>query len=746
MADFGSFFGGFSNGWIDRNDQIIGQRQKVAEMFNQFRTNNPTATFEQYQAFLDQAAPDRLLRGNAYTDQVLQQYAAEGARKQAVQAENDRLGVIQKQIETQDKYRTFVENTVNQTLAQSGENDTPDDLRIRVKKALASSGVPTDGAIGSIADSYDYTGRLKQHRLDKLKNEQADIQAAQSLFEGSDLPPEAIEAELKNKGFSPAVAASARKRIETARNDKRSGLITGLQDSLDKNPSTEGILLDPSQSLGDYVEAEARKRQITLSQDEKDAIRNSLELRRKQAIERRDSQEVEQTTKAKQVADSLAQLETEDEVKQSLNGQNFSQGMRDAVLGQWRSNRNTVYRDRMNALREQLNPAKNLEIAGYVAEEKPEQIKLMIQNYVRDNKIVVPEENIDSLVREFMGSKLAIANKSIQEDMATGVKFLQDRMQQQTQTNVKTFQEMQQQTTRTDEKKLYAVAMSVAARNVDATVGTIMAAVRKAKSDNPNATDADIVDKVTSILPNAQQAIVNEQNLYKSPIDQKKAVAELYAGIGRVNDATYQLEERVQKYMAGDTSALGGLTPKDYKERVVPAIVADINKQLSQISQMLRMRNSSMVNLTPEGADKFEQFATGLLQLKQRIEKSVPGLDIAKPAAGADLERRRIDAEGEQRRIAELRAAAAASPSPTEADRLMRQADDAAQAIEQQSYSSVPYRQAAAGLVPFMNNSAVYTARLEATAQQLARENNTTVDEARNFLDHFARTMRNNLR
>lgn len=746
MADFGSFFGGFSNGWIDRNDQLIGQRQKVAEMFNQFKTNNPTATFEQYQSFLDQVAPDRLFRGPSYSDDVLRQLAAEGARKQSIISENDRLGVIQKQIETQDKYRTFVDNTVNQALAATGENDTPDDVRMRVKKALESSGVPTDGAIGSIADSYDYSGRLKQHRLDKLKNEQADITAAQSLYEGSDLSPDAIEAELRNKGFSPAVSASARKRIETARNDKRSGLITGLQDSLDKNPSTEGILLDPNQSLGDYVEAEAKKRQITLSQDEKDALRNGLELRRKQAVERRDSQEIEQTQKAKQVADTMAQLETEDEVKQSLAGQNMSQGLRDAILGQWRGNRNAIYRDRMNALREQLNPAKNLEIAGYVAEEKPEQIKLMIQNYIRDNKVVVPDDAVDSLVREFMGAKLAIANKSIQEDMQTGVKVLTDRMQTQTKTNIDSFSELQKITTRSDDKKIYAIAAAVSARNVDATVGTIEAAVRKAKAENPNAKDGEIVDAVVARLPNAQSAIVSEQNLYKSPIDQKKAVAELYAGIGRVNDATYQLEDRISRYLSGDTSALGGLTPSDYKERIVPAIMADVDKQLAQIAQMRRMRNSSMLNLTPEGESRFEQFADGLVQLKRRLEKQVPSLDVKNPAAGNDLEKSRLTAEERSRKIEELKNKAAQSADPNEANTLMKQADDMIATGVQQANSIVPFRQAAVDLVPFMNNAQVYERRLDMAARQLAAELKVSPDEAKNFIDHFARTMRNNLR
>ncbi|CAB5220297.1 hypothetical protein UFOVP235_31 [uncultured Caudovirales phage] len=646
MADLGSIFSGFGTGFLQAENELLGQRQKTAEMFMRYQQQNPTASFQQYQDFLNQVSPDRFLRGPGYSDEVLRQMSDEGARKLANQKEKDRLGVIQEQLKTQETYSSFVDNTLKRALDQSGENDSPDDVRMRTKKILESSGVQVDNNISQAIDNIDYTGRLREHRLNKLKKEQEDVSAAVNIYSGSELPPEAIEAELTGRGFSAGVAGAARKRIENERNDKRASLLNGLQDSLDKNPSVDGLLLDETKSIGDFVDDEAKKKAITLTWAERDAIKANLELRRKQAMEKRDSAEVEQTTKAKAVADSLTNLETEDEVRQTLNAQSMSQGMKDAILGQWRSGRNAVYTDRMKQLREQLNPSKNPTVAGYVADEKPDAIKLMITNFARENKISLPEDSVNSLVSEFMQGKLAIARDSLDKDMQQNIKLLQDRMTTQTQTNVKTFDELQQTKTDSKDKRVMAIAKSVAARNVDATVGQIEDSVRAAIAKaGSNVTDGDIVDTVTSALPNAQSQIVKEQQLYKNPIDQKKAVAQLYAGIGRINEGTYQLEDAATRYAAGDVSALRGLKPDDYKNRIVPGIIADIDSQIAQIQQMLRMKNSSQLNLTPEGEEKFQGFVQGLTQLRQRITQSAKSFDIKDPGAQARLEADRIRAE-----------------------------------------------------------------------------------------------------
>jgi hypothetical protein len=644
MVDIGGIFGGgFAQGFQDSQNNLLGQRQKTAELFLRYQQQNPTATFEQYQDFLNQVSPDRFLRGPGYSDQALQQLADESQRKLKLQQEKDRLGLIQDQIKTQDTYRNFVDSAVTQALNASGENDSPDDIRQRVKKSLGSSGVPVDGQIGELADSIDYTGRLKEHRLNKLKKEQEDVDAASKIYAGTDLSPDAIEAELKNRGFSEGVAKSARTRLEKERNDVRAKDIIALGDAMRTDPSSEGILLDPNQNLGDYVEGYAKKRQLKLTIDEKEQLRSELELRRKAAIEKQDTANVEQTTKAKSVADSMANLDSEDEVRRALSGQNMSQGMTDAILGQWRSGRNGVYIQREQALRDSLNPAKNALIAGYVADEKPEAIKLVIQN---TPGLKLPEDRINALVTEFMQGKVALARDSLGKDMEQNIKVLQDRMATQTQTNIKSFADLEE--IHKDDKKLqriYAVGKLVAARNVDATVGQIEGAVRAAISKNSSTNDGDIVDAVTAALPNAQQAIVKEQQLYKNPIDQKKTVSELYSTMGRISTAYASVIDIADRYKEGDMSALGKQTPADFKTRIIPGIIADIDAQITKINAMLRMRDSSMLNLTPEGAQKFEGFIDGLTRTRAELVQRLGTFDIKNPGAGADLERRRIQAE-----------------------------------------------------------------------------------------------------
>lgn len=86
-------FAGFSSGYRKGQDNLRRRRSELSRAFEEFKRNNPTASYQEFQDFIDLNVGDGLgsnyVRGGAPSNEVLRKLEGEGQRRQRVQAAQD---------------------------------------------------------------------------------------------------------------------------------------------------------------------------------------------------------------------------------------------------------------------------------------------------------------------------------------------------------------------------------------------------------------------------------------------------------------------------------------------------------------------------------------------------------------------------------------------------------------------------------------------------------------------------------
>lgn len=88
---FGMYGASFGQGMLEQGEAMDRSRRELASAFETFKRNNPYATYQDYQAFVDMyAGNNNYLRGGIPGDEVIQALAAQGAerRQRDLMAEN----------------------------------------------------------------------------------------------------------------------------------------------------------------------------------------------------------------------------------------------------------------------------------------------------------------------------------------------------------------------------------------------------------------------------------------------------------------------------------------------------------------------------------------------------------------------------------------------------------------------------------------------------------------------------------
>jgi hypothetical protein len=80
MFGLGQFGGDFYSGFQKRNDFLLGERQKIARAFAEFKAQNPTASYQEFRNFADSMAgqDSPYLRGALPADEMLQELGRRG--------------------------------------------------------------------------------------------------------------------------------------------------------------------------------------------------------------------------------------------------------------------------------------------------------------------------------------------------------------------------------------------------------------------------------------------------------------------------------------------------------------------------------------------------------------------------------------------------------------------------------------------------------------------------------------------
>jgi len=81
---FGIYTSDFLQGTRDESQRLRGERQKIADAFQQFKAQNPEATYGDFRAFVDNMSDgSNYLRGALPADQLLQELGRQGERNKA---------------------------------------------------------------------------------------------------------------------------------------------------------------------------------------------------------------------------------------------------------------------------------------------------------------------------------------------------------------------------------------------------------------------------------------------------------------------------------------------------------------------------------------------------------------------------------------------------------------------------------------------------------------------------------------
>lgn len=100
---------GFSQGFRERGQELDRKRRDLAQAFSEFKAQNPTATFDEYQSFIDQYTGDGMgsnyLRGGAPSEEVLRGLADQNEKVRQAQEEQRLLESLQRRGQTDGQLR-----------------------------------------------------------------------------------------------------------------------------------------------------------------------------------------------------------------------------------------------------------------------------------------------------------------------------------------------------------------------------------------------------------------------------------------------------------------------------------------------------------------------------------------------------------------------------------------------------------------------------------------------------------------
>ena len=104
---------GFGAGWYESQDKMERNRREMAQAFEQFKRNNPYATVEDYQAYIDQmSGGSNYMRGGAPSKTVLESLAADNLKQKQVRDSEQTLN----QLIRENQFRESIQKQADNAL------------------------------------------------------------------------------------------------------------------------------------------------------------------------------------------------------------------------------------------------------------------------------------------------------------------------------------------------------------------------------------------------------------------------------------------------------------------------------------------------------------------------------------------------------------------------------------------------------------------------------------------------------
>jgi ATP-dependent exoDNAse (exonuclease V) beta subunit len=103
---------GFSQGFTQRTDENRRSRHEFAKAFEEFKRNNPYASLEEFQSFIDQSTGgNNYLSAGAPSKKVLQQLADENAKRKLADVTRQQVADLSSRVRTQGELEALVDKS-----------------------------------------------------------------------------------------------------------------------------------------------------------------------------------------------------------------------------------------------------------------------------------------------------------------------------------------------------------------------------------------------------------------------------------------------------------------------------------------------------------------------------------------------------------------------------------------------------------------------------------------------------------
>lgn len=199
-------WGSFYTGYHEAQNQTKQQRLKVALAFERFKRNNPEATFEDFNDFLNQVAgPNRYLR-SGYSDSALRALAADNAKRKQIRLTNEQNAQQLQELKIVGEYDAAYDKRYQAVLDGATDADTPDTLRRKLHKSLGTlNEVPH---ISSRMTGTDFSSDLQKKRAQRKREQHEDIKYYIELYGDQDWTSAQAKVQMKEQGVDETTIAA----------------------------------------------------------------------------------------------------------------------------------------------------------------------------------------------------------------------------------------------------------------------------------------------------------------------------------------------------------------------------------------------------------------------------------------------------------------------------------------------------------------------------------------------------------
>lgn len=285
---------GFTQGMREQRGTLNRRRRELANAFNDFKAANPTATFDEYQSFIDQYTGDGLgsnyLRGGAPSEEVLTTLARENEKRRQAQEEQALLESLRRSGETQGQLQGIADDVL---LGMEGD-DFDKGYQTFIERLGGEEAEKQFGR--DRLQSYFGPNRLNTLASERVRQLLPDIRAYVESVDPNSIDAAGLSDQfgVRNEAVLNPILETARSEAQRVNNDRirqnRTQMInvmtSALQSGQDPVARVQAVYGDTNMNLDSENIAPLLEEAQTTYEQDRQRVENQREQERKDLIAR----------------------------------------------------------------------------------------------------------------------------------------------------------------------------------------------------------------------------------------------------------------------------------------------------------------------------------------------------------------------------------------------------------------------------------------------------------------------------